>query len=143
PREVTSRYSGNQASAAGGLLVFDQAELVHNVGLQSDLYAVAQDGGRSRRLTRLARAGDPDVAPDGRTIVCTVQSADRRLLATLQLPDAGRTATPEVLLSAPSIDYSTPRWSPDGRSIAVERRRVGGPSEIVLIDVAARTERVL
>ncbi len=143
PRRVTSRYSGNQASAAGGLLVFDQAELVDNVGLQSDLYAVAQDGGRSRRLTHGARAGDPDVAPDGRTIVCTVQSADRRFLATLQLPDAGRMATPEVLLSAPSIDYSAPRWSPDGRSIAVERRRLAGPSEIVLVDVAARTERVL
>jgi Tol biopolymer transport system component len=143
PREVTWRYFGNQASAAGGLLVFDQSERVHNVGLQSDLYAVAQDGGRTRRLTHRARAGDPDVAPDGRTIVCTVQAADRRFLATLTLPDAGRMATPAVLLSAPSIDYSMPRWSPDGRSIAVERRRVGGPSEIVVVDVAARTERVL
>ena len=143
PREVTSRYSGNQASAAGSLLVFDQTELVHNVGLQSDLYAVAQDGGRARRLTHLARAGDPDVAPDGRTIVCTVQSSDRRFLATLQLPDDGRLATPQVLLSTASTDYSTPRWSPDGRSIAVERRRVGGPSEIVLVDIASRTERVL
>src|SRR6185295_12561496 len=96
PREVTSRYLGNQASAADGLLVFDQSELVHNVGLQSDLYAVEQDGGRARRLTHLARAADPDVAPDGRTIVCTIQAADRRYLATLQLPGTGRIATPEV-----------------------------------------------
>jgi dipeptidyl aminopeptidase/acylaminoacyl peptidase len=122
PREVTSRYLGNQASAAAGLLVFDQIELVHNVGLQSDLYAVAEDGGRSRRLTHLARAADPDIAPDGRTIVSTVQAPDRRFLATLQLPDAGRIATPETFVSKPSTDYSTPRWSPDGRSIAVERR---------------------
>lgn len=143
PHEVTSRYLGSQASATGGLLVFDQTELVRNVGLQSDLYAVAQDGGRARRLTRLARASDPDVAPDGRTIVCTVQSADRRFLATLLLPDTGRIATPEILLSVPSTDYSTPRWSPDGRLIAVERRVVGGPSEIVLVDLATRTERVV
>lgn len=144
PREVTSRYLGSQASATGdGLLVFDQSELVHNVGLQSDLYVVAQDGGHARRLTYRARAADPDVAPDGRTIVCTIQAADRRYLATLQLPDTGRIATPEVLQSAPSTDYSTPRWSPDGRLIAVERRQVGGPSEIVLVDVAARTERIV
>ena len=143
PRQVTSRYLGNQASAAGGLLVFDQTELVHNVGLQSDLYAVAKDGGRSRRLTHLARAADPDVAPDGRTIVCTVQSSDRRFLAMLQLPDAGRIATPETLVSKPSTDYSTPRWSPDGRSIAVERRELGGPSEIVVVDVATRSERAI
>jgi hypothetical protein len=141
PRRITTRYFGSQTSAAAGLLVFDQTELVHNVGLQSDLYAVAEAGGRARRLTHLARAGDPDVAPDGRTIVCTIQSADRRFLATLRLPDPGRIATPEILVSKPSTDYSTPRWSPDGRSIAVERREVGGPSEIVVIDVATRNER--
>ncbi len=143
PRQVTTRYLGNQSSVAGQLLVFDQAELVHNVGLQSDLYAVAQDGGAARRLTHLARAADPDVAPDGRTIVCTIQAADRRFLATLTLPDRGNIATPETFLSAPSTDYSTPRWSADGRSIAVERRVVGGPSEIVVIDRATRTERVV
>lgn len=143
PREVTSRYFGNQASAARGLLVFDQAELVHNVGLQSDLYAVSQDGGRARRLTHLARAADPDVAPDGRTIVCTIQAADRRLLATFQLPDPEKIATPAIFLSSLSTDYATPRWSPDGRSIAVERRVVGGPSEIVIVDVATRRERSL
>jgi len=64
PREVASRYFGSQTAATGDQLVFDQTELVHNVGLQSDIYAVAQDGGRIRRLTHLARAADPDVAPD-------------------------------------------------------------------------------
>jgi hypothetical protein len=141
PREVTSRYFGNQTSATGSLLVFDQIELVRNVGVQSDLYAVGQDGGPVRRLTRQARAAEPDVAPDGRTIVCTIQSADRRFLATFALPDSGKTAIPEMFLSEPSTDFSTPRWSPDGRSIAVERRRVGGPSEIVVIDVTTRAAR--
>jgi len=143
PREVASRYFGSQTAATGDQLVFDQTELVHNVGLQSDIYAVAQDGGRIRRLTHLARAADPDVAPDGRTIVCTIQSADRRFLATFQLPEAGRTAAPETFLSKSLTDYSTPRWSPDGRSIAVERRLVGGPSEIVVVDVTTRSERAV
>jgi hypothetical protein len=30
--------------------------------------------------------------------------------------------------------YATPRWSPDGRWLAVERRAVGGPSAIDLLD---------
>lgn len=143
PREVTTRYLGNQTSATGALLVFDQSELVRNVGLQSDLYAVAQDGGPVRRLTRQARAADPDVAPDGRTVVCTIQSADRRSLATFALPDSGKIAMPEMFVSEPSTDYSTPRWSPDGRAVVVERRRVGGPSEIVVIDVATRAQRIV
>ena len=143
PRQVTTKYLGERIAAAGGSLVFDQLELVANVGLQSDLYVVDQDGGRTRRLTRGARAADPDVAPDGRTIVCTVQSADRRSLATLPLDNAGRTVTPALLGSDASTDFSSPRWSPDGRSIAAERRRLGGPSEIVVFDRATGQARAV
>jgi hypothetical protein len=75
PRHVADRYLGNRVAAAGGLLVFDQIEYVNHVGLQSDLYAVAADGGRARRLTEQARAADPDISPDGRTVACTLQSA--------------------------------------------------------------------
>ncbi len=142
PREVTTRYLGSQVSARGGLLVFDQLELVHNVGLQSDLYVVNENGGEVRRLTHLARAGDPDLSANGRTVVCTIQRADRRELATFELAATGF-ATPSVLLSDESIDYSSPRWSPDGRSIAVERRRLGGPSEIVIVDVSTRRVRTV
>src|SRR4029453_6183260 len=74
-------------------------------------------------------------------IVGPRQQGTRRFLAPFQLPDPGRIATPEIFLSTPATDYATPRWSPDGRSIAVERRLVGGPSEIVIVDVATRRER--
>lgn len=142
PRQVTTRYLGAQIGARSGQLVFDQFELVHNVGLQSDLYAVGEDGGPVHRITHLARAADPDLAPDGHTIVCTIQKADRRDLATIEMPTSGF-ATPSVLLSEEGTEYSSPRWSADGRSIAVERRRLGGPSEIVIVDVAARSVRPL
>lgn len=143
PQKVASRYLGSRIAPAGGILVFDQMEVVNNVGLQSDLHAVSEDGGPVRRLTDRARAADPDVSPDGRTIVCTVQSADRRALATMLLPRAGETATPDSLLAEEFTDYASPRWSPDGQSIAAERRRVGGPSEIVVIDVATRQVRAI
>ncbi len=143
PRQIATRYRGNRLADARDALVFDQLELVAHVGLQSDLYAVPVGGGATRRLTRGARAADPDVAPDGETIVCTVQETGRRILATLTLPAAGETAAPAPFLSEPSTEFSSPRWSPDGRSIAVERRRLGGPSEIVLIDVGTRAVRTL
>jgi len=128
PRPVATRYLGNRTAAAGELLVFDQIEVVNNVALQSDLYAVAANGGAVRRITQHARAADPDVSPDGLTIVCTIQSADRRALATMPLPGSGEVARPAILLTDESTHYGSPRWSPDGQSIAAERRRVGGPS---------------
>ena len=143
PRQIATRYRGNRLAGARDLLVFDQLEVVAQVELQSDLYAVPSAGGATRRLTRHARAADPDVAPDGETIVCTVQETGRRILATLKLPQAGHVAEPVPLLSEPSTEFSSPRWSPDGRSIAAERRRLGGPSEIVLVDAATRAVRVV
>ena len=143
PRRVASRYLGNHTSVTGNLVVFDQFELVRNVGLQSDIYAVSVDGTASRRLTREARAADPDVAPDGRTIVCVVQETGRRLLATFELPGPGAVATPSTLVSEADTEFSSPRWSPDGRTIAAERRRLGGPSELVLVDPQTRAVQSL
>ena len=143
PRRVASRYLGERMSVAGDRLVFAQLEVVRHTDLQSDLYAVPLDGGHTQRLTRDARAADPDVAPDGHTIVCTVQQAGRRILALLEIPHLGASTVPVPLLSEESTEFSTPRWSPDGRVIAAERRRLGGPSEIVLLDVATHTVRTL
>jgi Tol biopolymer transport system component len=139
-REVTSRVGGGRVAATRHEIVFDQVEYVRSVGVQSDLYAVRLDSGAVRRLTREARAGDPDLSPDGRTIVCTVQSADRRFLATLP---AGTSGSPAALVSEPDTHYASPRWSPDGQTIVAERRRLGGTSEIVLIAAAGGPARVL
>lgn len=143
PRKVTARYLGNRTSVSGGSVVFDQLELVRNVGLQSDVYALSIADRRTVRLTREARAADPDVAPDGRTIVCTVQETGRRSLATFSMPAPGALATPVTLVAEAETEFSSPRWSPDGRRIVAERRRLGGPSEIVLIDAATRATRTL
>jgi dipeptidyl aminopeptidase/acylaminoacyl peptidase len=131
-RQVTTRVGGGRMAAASREIVFGQLEFVRSVGVQSDLFAVERDSGSVRRLTREARAADPDLSPDGRTLVCTIQEADRRLLATL--PADSRDATPAVLSSEAGTHYASPRWSPDGRTIAAERRRVGGTSDIVLLD---------
>ena len=141
PSRVADKYLGSRVAFAGSELVFDQVELVQQVGLQSDLYAVSVTGGHNRRLTREARAADPDVSPDGRTIVCTVQHADGRGLATMEVPAVGQVGTPKALSAEPMTDWSSPRWSPDGRFIAAERRTLGSTSEIVVLDVASGSIR--
>ena len=134
-RKVANRYLGTRVGFAGSEIVFDQMEIENQVGLQSDLYAVGA-GGQTRRLTHGARAGDPDVSPDGGTIVCTVQRADRRELATLSVPAPGTMPRPVALVSEPGVHFSSPRWSPDRRWIAAERVSLQDRSEIVLIDPA-------
>jgi dipeptidyl aminopeptidase/acylaminoacyl peptidase len=137
-RKVADRYLGARIGFAGAALVFDQMEIEHQVGLQADLYVMDGAGGGPERLTHGARAGDPDVSPDGRVIVCTIQRDDRRELATLLLAAASAPrAQPLPLVSEPGVHFSSPRWSPDGRAIATERVSLAGRSEIVLVDPAS------
>jgi Tol biopolymer transport system component len=141
-RTIANRVLGNRTTVGNGWVVFDQLERARSTAFYSDLYAVRADGGRTHRLTVEARAGDPDLAPDGRRIACVVQKGGGRALAILDFRPDDRT-TPTILIDEPETDFTGPRWSPDGRQLVVERRRRGGPSEIVMIDVAARDVRPL
>ena len=134
-RTVTTRYLGDHVGLAGDTAVFDQIDIAHEVGRQWDLYTVGLRDGDVRRLSYGARAADPDVSPDGLRLAFTVQRADRRELATAPLAPAFR-FEPAPLVSAPGVAFASPRWSPDGTRLAAERRIVGGPSQIVSIDVA-------
>jgi len=143
PMRVTTSYLGSRVGFAGDEVVFDQIERVRNVGLQSDVYAVRPGTGEVRRLTREARAGDPDVSPDGRTIVCTIQRDEGRALGTMTVPGPGQLGMPAVLVGEAHEEWASPRWSPDGRWIAAERRSRGGPSDIVLVDPVSGVVRTL
>jgi hypothetical protein len=138
-REVTTKVGSGRFGTAGNIIVFDQLEYIRSVGLQSDLYDLDTASGVVRRLTHELRAADPDVTADGERLVFVLQAADRRTLATM--PRNG--TAPRHLISAPDTHFASPRWSPDGRSIAAERRVRGGPSEIVLVDAATADLRVI
>jgi hypothetical protein len=141
PRQIATQVGATRLGGDRDIIVFDQVEFVRGVAVQADLYAVDLHSRRVRRLTQEARAADPHLSPDGSTIACTVQRPDGRALATLRIPPGGATATPAVLLSQAGVDFAGPRWSPDGRTIAAERRQRGGPSEIALVEAA--TGRVI
>ncbi len=143
-RPFLDRFAGTQVSVRGGLVVFDQLDLSDNVAWRSDLYAAGMPGGRTSRLTSDQRLLEPDVSPDGRRLACVRTAADgRRELAffTIERDRRGRVSLNPLPLPIAADSRSTfgaPRWSPDGRSLAVERRRLDGPSEIVVFDVAGR-----
>jgi Tol biopolymer transport system component len=120
--------------------VFDQQQVHRNVGIYSDLYALDRRTGAVRTLTENQRLQDPDLSPDGNTIVCVRQVAGRGEIIMVRLkPDT----TYKTMISEIDTQFSAPRWAPDGQQIVVERHRLGSLSEIIIVDVEfVQVERI-
>jgi hypothetical protein len=151
-RRLASRYLGRTTAVTAHFLVFDQQELRRNVASYADLYVMDRRTGQVAALTRDARLQDPDISPDGRSIVAVRSGAGARDLVRLQLAvpidaapsvEAVRVSEPTVIASGIDMRFDAPRWSPDGASIAVVRHRLGANSEIVSVDAATGRVRVL
>jgi Tol biopolymer transport system component len=144
PRRVIRRYLGSTTAPGRDAVYFDQLEIRRNVGVYSDLYALSRGDGGVRQLTREARLGDPDLAPDGRTIVCVQDRPGQRDLVLAAVgPDPGSTPAITTLVAEAGTQFNGPRWSPDGRRIAVERHRAGAMPELAIVDVETKAIRVL
>lgn len=103
--------------------------LVMSTGEAADLFTVAPDGGRLKRLTR-SRAIDisPSFSPDGERLSFV---SDRTGSPQIYLMNADGTNIRRLTFDG---SYNTnPKWSPDGLWIAYETR-VGGQFDIWLID---------
>jgi len=101
--------------------------------LQHDVFLYRLADKKEKRLSRGLRAESVDVSPDGKWLVFTINEEGRRDLAVAAMPDpdAKRVVlTPDSLTfrlrGAPHEQYYLPRWSPDGRFVAVARHRVDG-----------------
>jgi hypothetical protein len=142
-RRLTTRILGSTAAIGRNGIYFDQEDLRRNAGVYSDLYEWSRATGHVRRLTSEARLLDPDLSPDGSTLVAVQSRPGLRDLVLIR--DLGRDAGPQIqpLISEPETQFNAPRWSPDGQMIAVERHRLGAPAEVVLVDVATKTVRVV
>jgi hypothetical protein len=156
PRRVATRYLGSTTAIGRDRIYFDQVEQRRNSGLYSDLYALSRADGRVRQVTSEARLLDPDLSPDGETLVCVQNRSGQRDLVLVRLkPDAtegvdgsvasgfSRTNAITTLIAEPDTQFDAPKWSPDGRTIAVERHRLGAMPEIVTVDVDTRAVRVV
>lgn len=80
----------------------------------SDLFEYTLATGDERRITRGARAGGPDISPDGQTLICVVERDGTQNLATVDVQSGNVTV---VTSYANGEQISSPRWSPDGREI--------------------------
>jgi hypothetical protein len=144
PTRVTTRYLGATTAIGRDALYFDQQDFRRNVGLYSDIYALSRATGHVARITTNGRLLDPDLSPDASTLACVQNNAGRRDLVVLKVPPAGAASDGiTTLLSEPETQFNAPRWSPDGRTIAVERHRLGALSDVVLVDMQTRTVRII
>ncbi|MGO4881102.1 MAG: prolyl oligopeptidase family serine peptidase [Bryobacteraceae bacterium] len=88
----------------------------------------------AQALLSLARVGDPQVSPDGRTVAFQVQTIDvpnnKKITQIYVMPVAGGEARQ---ITNAGQNNERPRWSPDARRIAFVSDR-GGTSQIWLMD---------
>jgi Tol biopolymer transport system component len=143
--ELVTRYGGATHGTGGSSVVFDRPEVRRNAGVYSDLYRLDRPTGRVERLTKDARLRDPDVSPDGTTIVSIREGLGRRELVLLSVPsgEPAERAPIRTLVSEAETQFNAPRWAPDGRQIVVERHSRGAQSEIAIVDAATGRVRPL
>lgn len=118
--------------ASGGDLLFTQLEYVDPYHIRSDLFV--KRGSHTVRLTRGARLTVPDRRADGRIVAVQTLSGATRLVT---LSGDGADLTP-LTAGTPDLQWTEPRWSPDGTHIAAALWHRGGNSEIVVLDTTGR-----
>jgi Tol biopolymer transport system component len=112
-------------SPKGDWLVLARAALTEH----QDVFAVRHDGDGLRRLTNDdARDGEPDISPDERRIAF---ESNRGGLGGIWLMNADGSDLRPLTPPSDTTAWTSPRWSPDGRTIAA-RQQPG--NRVVLFD---------
>jgi hypothetical protein len=125
--------SGLAWTPDGKHLVYAELQVHGTFSVFGDLSRVTVATGHVRRLTHGVRAADPDVSPDGRTIVFTRKLGDRMELCRVSLDGSGLST---LTSSVAGVEWSSPRWSPGGDAIVAARLLPGGWLDLVRVSVA-------
>lgn len=137
-----TRVTGDSAAsiAPDGSVVHDSLDSRRNLYFFYDLYRIAPGERRRERLSHGLRARAPDVSPDGRRVVFTVNGASTTHLAIADLDDVDGTV--EILVRNPRFDQVyTPRFSPDGRRVAYSIHRRGGMRDVEILELETGERR--
>lgn len=141
-RIVKRKYVANQLSFSpdGETLYLSAPSLHKRYYLYRDLMAIDLKTDKLRKLTSGLRAQDPDVSPDGKSIVVATQDSGTKQL---QIYDVEKKTIRALPIQAPAFThYSHPRWSPDGKMIAVSVWREGS-RDIYIYDATGKLARQL
>jgi len=124
-RDVARVNTDEGVAWRGADMLVAQLEFTGPYTERSDLWQVSARG-HTRRLTHAARLRQPDAAPDG-AIVAVRTVPDGNELVMLD-GDSARALVP----ARPGVEWASPRFSPDGRTIAAIRV-VDGQHDVVLL----------
>lgn len=126
-----------------GGVVFGSQQFYKNVFAYGDLERMPpgkkspfgdQDGDRDV-FTHSLRAADPDVSPDGRRVVFTLNGAGTRSIHIADIQPTDVTNVKPLVPTAFLEQAFTPRWSPDGTHVAYSVWKRGGYRDIRYVDV--------
>lgn len=151
PEELVARTNGGSSAAftPTGDLVFHSVSFFKNYYARSDLFLLARgqtsthgDESARRRLTVGQRAKEADVSPDGRKVVFTVNARGTSFLEIADLSAEGEVTGRRDLVPSRRFEQAyTPRFSPDGRTVAYSVCRTDGRRDIRLVEVATGAVR--
>jgi hypothetical protein len=131
PLVLRNGGSGLSWTPDGRTLVYAEAQIHRTFSVFDDLSVADVATGRVRRITRGARAYDPSVSPDGRTIVFARKMGNRSELFTIPL-DGGEPVP--LTHSVAGVEWSGPRWDPKGDAVVASRLLPGGWLDLVRVD---------
>lgn len=146
-RELMLRTSGqaNFEFAPDSSVVLSMPDVHRNIFVFGDLQRYAaqvtdpsgQNGSRVR-LTDGYRAADPAISPDGRRVVFVSNQRGTRYLQIADIDPAGeRLRNVRSLVQSQRYEQAyTPRFSPDGKTVAYSVWTQGGYRDLRLVDVA-------
>ena len=144
PRPVvrTAGTGGFSLHPDGRSLYYESADAHRDIYFFTDLFRKDLESGEIERLTDGMRAREPDVSPNGRHIAFVVNQRGTSHLMIAEVDDIAGTAEPLVRSRLFGQVY-TPRFSPDGRSIAYSVWEEGGYRDVHVVDVATgRVRRI-
>lgn len=148
--ELLVRTAGDAYAAfePDGSLVYNSPAVFSNLFTYNDLYRVGRGekspsalDGVPVRLTEGFRAIDPTVSPDGRRVAFVTNHHGTRYAQIADIGPDGVSNVRELVHNAPYEQSFTPRFSPDGKHVALSHWSKGGYRDIWLVDVASGAVR--
>jgi dipeptidyl aminopeptidase/acylaminoacyl peptidase len=136
---------GSQKPQPGGIMKA-HAMLAGLIWLSAASSTFAAEGKRLMKvddLFRFQRVSDPQIGPDGKTVVYAVASVDlsaNKTTTSLWLAPTAEGAPRQLTNPGPGKKDKHPRWSPDGKQILFESNR-SGDNQLWLIDLAGGEAR--